>query len=396
MDNKVFIPLLFFLLLFGSCEKTVPPAPETNEVLEGPIEGLSEEEQERFRRGDEAFNDVFTSEEGLGPIFVATSCAGCHVGDGKGSPFVGFTRFGQSDTTGNDYLDQGGPQLQPKAIPGYEPETLPDGVSKTELIAPAVTGLGFLDRVPDQTLIDMADPNDADGDGISGCPHWQEIPDYVKPRKNSITQNGKYITRFGKKANSYDLRHQTALAYNQDMGVVSAFEPKDPHSGNPVEPEVSNRTIHDVVFYLKTLKAPKRRNTDDPKVKKGAEIFRSVGCAKCHKPTLETGPSPIDVLDRKTFHPYTDLLLHDMGPELDDGYAEGNALSSEWRTPPLWGLGLSKKAQGGELFLLHDGRAHSIREAILAHGGEAEGSRQSFEKLSSSKKERLIAFLRSL
>ncbi|MFB6257379.1 MAG: di-heme oxidoredictase family protein [Flavobacteriales bacterium] len=396
MRKAVFLLLPSFFLLTIGCEKTLPPAPPGNKVLEGPIEGLSQEELERFRRGDEAFNDVFTSGEGLGPLFVADQCASCHTGDGKGAPFIAFKRFGQSDTSGNNYLDQGGPQLQHKAIPGYNPETLPEGAPTSELLAPAVTGLGFLDAVPDQTLMDMADPNDANGDGISGRPHWQKIPDYVELRPNSISQNGKYIHRFGKKALTYDLRQQTAVAYNQDMGISSAFEPKDPHSGNPIDPEVSTRTINDVVFYLKTLKAPKRRNPNDQKVEKGEEVFRSIDCASCHKPNLKTGPSPIDELDRTTFHPYTDLLLHDMGPELNDGYTEGNALASEWRTPPLWGLGLSQKAQGGKLFLLHDGRANSIREAIRFHGGEAEDAKQAFEALSEKKKGQLIAFLRSL
>lgn len=384
-----------FLLLLG-CEKTLPPGPEENEVLEGPIEGLSKEERERFRRGDEAFNEVFTAEKGLGPLFVSSSCAGCHRGDGKGSPFVGFKRFGQSDTTGNDYLDQGGPQLQQKAIPGYQAEELPDGAAHTTLIAPAVTGLGFLDAVPDQSLIDMADPDDADGDGISGRPHWKELHPYITPRRNSISQNGSYIHRFGKKALTYDLLQQTALAYNEDMGVTSTFEPEDPHSGNVMDPEVSNRTIHDVVFYLKTLKAPKRRNEDGSEVQSGEDIFRDIDCADCHKPTLRTGPSPIEVLDNTEFHPYTDLLLHDMGPALNDGYTEGNALASEWRTPPLWGLGLSKKAQGGELHLLHDGRAQSIAEAIRLHGGEASDASQGFQNLSEQDKEDLIAFLESL
>lgn len=379
-----------------ACEKTMPPAPGENELLDGPIEGLSTSEQAQFLAGDEAFGEVFTIEKGLGPIFVANQCASCHPGDGKGSPFVLLTRFGQSDTTENLFLDVGGPQLQHKAIPGYQPEQLPSAATFSDLIAPAVSGLGFLDAVPDADLIALSDPDDADGDGISGRPHWNTVPNYVILRPNSISQNGKYISRFGKKGGAYDLLHQTSGAYNQDMGITSLFEPVDPYSGLEVDPEINTQTVNDVVFYLKTLKAPIPRNQDDPDVIAGKQIFTQIQCASCHTPTLNTGFSPIAVLSNKEFHPYTDLLLHDMGGGLDDGYTEGFALTSEWRTPALWGLGLSKDAQGGSYFLLHDGRAMSIEEAILLHGGEAEQSQSSYTQLSSIERERLIQFLESL
>ena len=180
------------------------------------------------------------------------------------------------------------------------------------------------------------------------------------------------------------------------MGVTSLFEPIDPYSGLEVDPEVSTQTVHDVVFYLKTLKAPIQRNQDDPDVLAGKQIFSDIQCASCHTPTLTTGFSPISALSNKEFHPYTDLLLHDMGPGLDDGYTEGYALTSEWRTPALWGIGLSKDAQGGSYFLLHDGRAMSIEEAILLHGGEAQQSRDNYNQLSEAEKELLIKFLESL
>ena len=388
--------ILSFVLFAIACEKTLPPAPDENSLLDGPMEGLSTEEQAQFLKGDEAFAEVFTVEKGLGPIFVATQCASCHPGDGKGSPFVKFTRFGQPDTMGNQFLALGGPQLQHKAIPGFQPEQLPAGATSTDLIAPAVTGLGFLDAVSDADLIAIADPNDANGDGISGRPHWNTIPGYVALRPNSISQNGRYISRFGKKAAAYDLLHQTSDAYNQDMGIASLFEPIDPYSGLEVDPEVSTQTIHDVVFYLKTLKAPIQRDQNNPDVLAGKQIFSNIKCASCHTPTLTTGFSPISALSNKEFHPYTDMLLHDMGPELDDGYTEGYALTSEWRTPPLWGIGLSKDAQGGAYFLLHDGRARSIEEAILLHGGEAEQSKTNYTQLTITEKEQLIKFLESL
>ncbi|MBL1232471.1 MAG: di-heme oxidoredictase family protein [Vicingaceae bacterium] len=393
--NK-FIVFTICSLTIVACEKTMPFAPEENELLDGPIDGLSVQQQIQFLKGDEAFGDVFTIEEGLGPVFVANQCASCHTGDGKGSPFVKFTRFGQPDTLGNQFLSMGGPQLQHKAIPGYLPEQLPLGATSTDLIAPAVSGLGFLDAVSDADLISLSDPNDANGDGISGRPHWNNIPNYVLFRPNAISQNGRYITRFGKKGGAYDLLHQTSGAYNQDMGITSLFEPIDPFSGLEVDPEVSTQTVHDVVFYLKTLKAPLRRNQDDSDVIIGEQLFSQIACAKCHVPTLRTSYSSIEALSNKVFHPYTDLLLHDMGAGLDDGYTEGFALTSEWKTPALWGLGLSKDAQGGTYFLLHDGRAKSIEEAILLHGGEAQQSKTMYTQLSETEKQQLIKFLESL
>ena len=384
------------MLLAIACEKTLPYTPVENELLDGPIEGLTTEQQIRFLKGDEAFGDVFTIEKGLGPIFVANQCASCHPGDGKGNPFVALVRFGQPDTLGNQYLKLGGPQLQHKAIPGFEPEKIPAGATLTTLIAPAVTGLGFLDAVSDSYLIEISDPNDMDGDGISGRPHWNIIPDYAVLRPNSIAQNGKYISRFGKKGNAYDLLHQTSGAYNQDMGITSLFEPIDLFSGLEEDPEVSTQIVNDVVFYLKTLKAPIQRDVNDPEVIAGKQIFTEINCASCHMPTLQTGFSPIELLSYKEFNPYTDLLLHDMGTGLDDDYTEGYALTSEWRTPPLWGLGLSKDAQGGSYFLMHDGRAMSIEEAIVLHGGEAEQAKNSYTLLTDTEKRRIIKFLESL
>lgn len=386
-----------FVMLAGfSCDKTMPLAPAEEEVLDGPLSDLSPTEQLQFLRGDEAFGEVFTIEKGLGPIFIASQCSGCHPGDGKGSPFVGFVRFGQTDSTGNTYLDLGGPQIQHKAIPGFEPEKLPPGVASTKLIAPAVTGLGFLDAVPDEELIKLADPLDLNNDGISGRLHWNTIPDYVQPRPESRTMRDRYITRFGKKGAVYDLLQQTANAYNQDMGITSLFEPIDAFSQQEVDPEINGQTIHDVVFYLKTLKAPIPRDQDDSDVQRGEVLFRDIGCDRCHISSMRTGPSPIAALSNIEFFPYTDLLLHDMGPGLDDGYTEGFALSSEWRTPPLWGLGLSKDAQGGSYFLLHDGRAKTIEDAILWHGGEAESVTDRYRQLNEQEKRQLNRFLESL
>jgi CxxC motif-containing protein (DUF1111 family) len=180
------------------------------------------------------------------------------------------------------------------------------------------------------------------------------------------------------------------------MGITSVFQPKDVYSLQDIDPEVSTQTVNDVVFYLQTLKAPIQRIQSNPEVIAGKQIFINIGCENCHKQTLKTGFSPIEALSNKEFHPYTDLLLHDMGSALDDGYTEGNAKTYEWRTPPLWGLGLSPKSQGGTYYLMHDGRATSIEGAILLHGGEAAKSKTNFQNLSQADKNALLKFLQSL
>jgi CxxC motif-containing protein (DUF1111 family) len=281
-------------------------------------------------------------------------------------------------------------------LPGYLPEEIPEGATFSKFTPPANTGLGFLELVSDEDILAMADPNDADGDGISGVPNWHELPEYITPAPGAISNNGKYICRFGKKASTYNLLQQTVTAYNQDIGITSTFNPVDVYSGNKTDPEVTDQTIHDVVAYLQTLKAPVRRNQSDPIVIEGESIFSGIGCASCHVPILETGFSPIDAISYKTIHPYTDLLLHDLGPELDDAYTEGSAHAWEWRTPPLWGLGLSPNSQGGQFYLMHDGRASSIEEAIEWHGGEGAAARQNFRSLSEEDKEKLMKFLNSL
>lgn len=380
-----------------SCDTFEPALPADQDLLDGPVEGLTASENIRFLRGDVAFNDViFTPETGLGPLFVANSCGTCHPGDGKGHPFTTLTRFGQYDGTGNQYMHMGGPQLQNRAIPGFEPEQLPAGVGFSRLTPPASTGLGYIDAVSDAEILSYADPDDVDGDGISGVPNWITMKAYLRVRPGAVIENGKYIGRFGKKAAAYDLDQQTSQAYNEDIGITSVYESLDTHSGLDTDPEITEQTIQDVVFYLRTLKAPIPRNSHQADIVSGKELFMAIGCGKCHRPQMTTGNSPIAALSNKTFYPYTDLLLHDMGPGLDDGYTEGSAKTSEWRTPPLWGLGLAKFSQGGRYFLLHDGRAGSIEQAILLHGGEGKKSRDTFNELTETDKSKLVRFLESL
>jgi len=389
--------LLTAVVLIQACSKLEPAASADDQLLDGPVEGLNYEQSRLFLAGDVAFNDdVFIEQTGLGSIFVATSCGSCHAGDGKGHPFTTLTRFGQTDSTGNQYMHMGGPQLQNRALPGYMPEQIPAGATFSKFTPPANTGLGFLELVSDADILAMADPNDTNGDGISGVPNWIGLPAFLTPNANAISQNGRYIHRFGKKAAAYNLLHQTVNAYNQDMGITSTFVPKDVYSGLDLDPEVSNQAVFNVVFYLQTLKAPIQRDQNNPEVIQGKNLFVQAGCESCHKQTLTTGPSNIAPLSNKTFHPYTDLLLHDMGPALDDGYTEGHAKKAEWRTPPLWGLGLSPNSQGGQYFLMHDGRAKSIEEAIQFHGGEAAGSKNKFNQMAAAEKNAILKFLKSL
>ncbi|MDP1728519.1 MAG: di-heme oxidoredictase family protein [Bacteroidota bacterium] len=394
--KRIIIGLCCFSLIL-SCSKFIPGLPPDTDILDGPVDGLTYAQNAQFLAGDKAFNDeVFNTTNGLGPIFVATSCGSCHAGDGKGTPFTTLTRFGQSDESGNKFLHLGGPQLQNRAIPGYTPESIPAGATFSKFTPPANTGLGFIELVSDSSILALADPNDINGDGISGVPNWRPLASYLTPAANAITQNGKYIHRFGKKAAAYNLLNQTVNAYNQDMGISSLLSPTDILTGNITDPEVSLKTIENVVAYLQMLKAPIQRDPSNARVLEGKKVFAQIGCENCHKENLTTGYSPVEALSYKTFHPYTDLLLHDMGSQLDDKYTEGSAKTYEWRTPALWGLGLSPNSQGGMYYLMHDGRATSMEAAIGMHGGEATNSVTKYNLLSQTQKESLILFLKSL
>ncbi len=174
-------------------------------------------------------------------------------------------------------------------FPGYKPEELPSGVGYSKLTPPANTGLGFIDAVSDEEILSWADPEDANGDGISGVPNWIGMKEYLYERPGYVEVNGKYIGRFGKKAAAYDLDQQTAQAYNEDIGISSSYEAYDTHSGLETDPEISDQAVQDVVFYLKTLKAPIQRNKNDDSVLAGKKIFNDVGCAGCHRPEMKTG-----------------------------------------------------------------------------------------------------------
>ncbi|MES2376760.1 MAG: di-heme oxidoredictase family protein [Bacteroidota bacterium] len=399
MNKNHFVVIGTFLLLLSliiACQKLEPAAPADDATLDGPVDNLTSAQNIQHLAGDVGFNgQVFTPPTGLGPVFVATSCGSCHAGDGKGHPFTTLTRFGKNDSLGRNEFDHG-PQLQERAIPGYAPEKLPAGASFARFTPPINSGLGFVELVSEDDILAMAAANVNNPDGVRGHPNWALLPTYIKISPNSKSQGNRYITRFGKKASTYNLLHQTILAYNQDMGIASSFDPSDVYTLLDTDPEISDKTIREVVFYLQTLKAPVQREPQHPDVTAGKALFSQIGCESCHKQTLRTGSSPVSALNNKEFHPYTDLLVHDMGPGLDDGYTEGSAKTSEWRTAPLWGLGLAPRSQGGQFFLLHDGRAHSIDEAIKLHGGEALVIKNRYNSLQENEKQKVIKFLNSL
>ena len=371
--------------------------------------------------------------DGLGPMFNAQACASCHVRDGRGSPETGeiglLFRLGVNTGEGQSPDPSYGGQLQDRAVlgvpaegtirrlyveeegayadgsrytlrrPVHEFDDLAYGPLAVEVmvsprLAPPVFGSGLLGAIPESDIVRAADPEDVDGDGISGRPNM------VLDALSGETVVG----RFGWKANVATVEEQVASAFSADVGITSALFPDEDCTAVQTEcaaalgggdPEIPADRMEKVVFYTKTLAVPARRDLDTPEVAAGAELFLDVGCAGCHQPRHETGDSDIDALAHQVIFPFTDLLLHDMGPGLADDRPDGEATGSEWRTPPLWGVGLTETVSGATFFL-HDGRARSLEEAILWHGGEAEPAATGFKSLTAEQRSNLIAFLGSL
>jgi CxxC motif-containing protein (DUF1111 family) len=399
----VIISIVLAVIGFNACSKLLPSMIDPSIGICGPI-SLSSTQTVLFSAGNDQFFANRTAATGLGPYFVATGCGSCHSSDNRGHPFTILTRFGQTDSTGNKFIAEGGPQLGKYCLPGLMPEQLPPGATSSQFIAPITAGVGFLEAVPDSEILAFAAANQNNPDGVRGHPNYNTIPSFASILPGTFPRaGGKWICRFGRKASVYSLLQQVANAYNRDMGITSSFLPYDPYNYldqtapvSPSLPEVDNTTLNSVVFYCQCLQTPAQRNAGDSMVVYGGRLFTQIGCATCHQPTLTTGYSPIAGLSNQAFNPYTDLLVHDMGPGLDDGYTEGSAKTSEWRTAPLWALGLAPNVQGGYTYLLHDGRAHSIEQAIGMHGGEAAVSEGRFAALSPSDRNALIAFLKSL
>lgn len=412
-----------------------------------PLANLSRETRRAHVVGNSFFNQNWvvapsstTARDGLGPHFQARSCSGCHFKDGRGRPpgegesmvsMVLRLSVPGRDTGGGPlpHPVYGG-QLNEHAIPGVTVEgttsirygkiegAYPDGtpyaLRKPEYriawgsdpagedlmvsprVAPPVHGLGLLEAVAEADVLAHADPEDTDGDGISGRPNrvWDVVAGTVA------------LGRFGWKAEQPGIRQQTAGAFVGDIGITSSLFPDENHSAAqaaampvlPVAggPEIDDRLLDRVVTYVRTLAPPARRDFDDPVVGRGEAHFTALGCARCHVPELQTADeASLSELAGQTIRPFTDLLLHDMGDGLADGRPAFEADGREWRTPPLWGIGLVETVNGHTL-LLHDGRARGFEEAILWHGGEAEAARLAFMALPAEERAAVIRFLESL
>lgn len=380
-----------------------------------------------------------TARDGLGPFFNSRACSGCHPKDGRSNP--PSPEFGNAhglllrlsvSGTGENGEAIGDPiyggQLQDQSILGVKYEgkidllyvesngTYPDGnvyslrkpyygikslqygdldpgVMISPRVGQQVFGLGLLEALAEQTILQFEDEFDSNGDGVSGKAN------YVW----DVEEQSLELGRFGWKANQPSLRQQAAGAFLGDMGITSSLFPnQECPSGIDCDtiqdggtPEISDENLNDVELYLQTLAVPARRNWDNQLVLEGKELFNNIGCATCHRPSMVTGNHKVSLLSNQKIYPYTDLLLHDMGDGLADNRPDFLASGKEWRTPPLWGLGLIETVNN-HTYLMHDGRARSIEEAILWHGGEAEQSKNQFRQLSKLEREKILAFLKSL
>ena len=413
---------------------------ETSRAFGHPVPGLNAQDQYAHDLGDGAIEQTFVTapaplNSGLGPLYSNVSCISCHHNDGKGNPTAGLVNSSLlirlsipgTDAHGGALGVPGyGTQLQDLANFGVLPEakvnisytenvfTFPDGETSSlrtpaytlnspyiplpatylmsPRMAPPFFGLGLLQGIPESTLLSFADENDANGDGISGHPNyvWDSLQGRV------------LIGRFGLKANNASIAAQVAGAYQQDMGITSSAFRRESVFGQlqfdnrADDPELPDSILHAVTFYIKSLAVPARRNVTDPVALQGENIFRILNCSGCHIPTMQTGTDvTLKAISNQRIHPYTDLLLHDMGPGLADNRPDFLATGREWKTPALWGIGLFEKTNGIP-FYLHDGRARTIEEAILWHGGEAQNARDRFAALSTADRKALVKFIKSL
>ena len=396
--------LVALLLALGpagaGCSKLMTTAPEPGNLFDSPLDGLTAAELAAFAEGDAQFGNAFAIQTGLGPIFNNVSCASCHSGDGRGDLKNVLVRF---SVAGDPSLHLGGPQIQDRAIPGAEGERLPGGVDVSRRLPPPVFGVGLIEAVPIDSILLRADPADADGDGISGRPNMVTPAAFV-PDLEPGGGPGPVLGRFSRKAQVSSLLQQTAEAYHQDIGITTDFLPdenKNPQASRATEaadraadPELPAAVVRQVVAYLRLL-APPASGGMNAQRERGRQVFTSIACAKCHVPTLRTGPNATAALAHKEATLYSDLLLHDMGEGLADHRVDGSADGYEWRTAPLWGLRIMRDFLNGDAFLLHDGRARSVEEAIRMHGGEAQAARDAFAALSASDRAALLDFVES-
>jgi CxxC motif-containing protein (DUF1111 family) len=402
-----------------------------------PAPNLSAARLDLHEEGDEAFEAAFgaigSPNPGLGPVFDNVSCESCHVGDGRGrapNPGEQAESFlyrasiaGKGPHNGPNPVPGFGTQLQLRGA-GISPDVtaviqyvenqgvfgdgtafslraptytltgayqgLPAGVLVSPRAAPAMLGLGLLEAVPQAEILGIA-VLQAVTRQVSGKPNWVW---------NEVLQRVD-LGRFGWKANNPSLVQQTAGAYNGDMGITSNLFPAEGCEGtDPLcarhAAEVDDDVVAAVAFYSRTLGVPARRNLNDPLTRQGELLFHTTGCANCHVATLRTGfLAGVPEVSNQTIHPYTDLLVHDMGPGLADNRPDFQANGQEWRTAPLWGIGLVQIVNGHTNFL-HDGRARNLLEAILWHGGEAAAAQAKVKAMSVAQRAALLAFLQSL
>jgi CxxC motif-containing protein (DUF1111 family) len=392
--------LVGLALLLG-CDSVMTEAPTAGDEFSAPFDGMTQDLNSAFVEGDENFERAFTVAEGLGPIFNNIACEGCHPGDGRGTPEMGFFRFSR----GSDLaVDIGGPQHQDKAIPGIPLEVVPAGVDRSFRLPPPVFGVGLIEAIPVATITAHADPDDEDGDGISGRPNWVLPPDFV-PAHHVGGGSELQLGRFSRKAQVTSIIEQVAAAYQQDMGITNDFIPVENHHpqagggialGDEVpDPEIGASTVLLTAMYVRLLQPP-ARGKETAEVQRGEQLFAEIGCANCHVPSMRTGTNPIPELSGVDADLYSDLLLHDMGPGLADNRPDGDANGSEWRTAPLWGTRLVGDFLNGEEFYLHDGRASSVDEAIRLHGGEAQAIKDGYEALGADAQMAVVEFVKSL
>ena len=397
---KISVTIIAAALILQACDALLTEPPAHGEGFDDAFFGLSKAELAAFARGDEAFEHAFSVKEGLGPIFNQPACESCHARDGKANPRANLIRFGKTTAGVTDLmLNVGGPQLQDHSIPGVKPEILPaDANAISPRSGPVAFGMGLIEAIPDSVILLNADPNDLNADGISGRPNMVSAPGYI-----STTGSPPFVGRFGRKAGVAFLLQQVVTAYQQDIGITTEYLPVEaghPQAGAGVrddaaDPELSGTVVNDVVSYLRML-TPPNRGAITTEVQQGEQQFTQIGCGSCHVPKMTTGLSPIKPLNRVDAYLYSDLLLHDMGPELADNFYEGAATGTEWRTTPLWGLRLVGEFTSGTPFYLHDGRSSNLIEVIQLHGGEAAGARTRFLQLTESQRNALIKFLESL
>lgn len=401
----------------------------TSAAFEKPASNLTPDEIVRHDVGDPLFErshiPLATHEgAGLGPLFNANSCVACHVRNGRGAPVPGVSlvRVALQEANGATPVPEWEWQIQDHAIFGHQPEATMDltwqeepqagdepplqkvhvglirpngeAVADSEMnrslrTAPPLIGLGLLEAVPDQAILSHADPDDRDGDGISGRPVLLERG-----------QGQQALGRFGWKAGTATVQEQTAEAYVNDMGLTTAAGPETNRTAEGQPADITWDELTAVTFYSQSLGAPAtKRPAKDPVVSKGSALFGDLQCAACHVPSHATSSDPdavVQAIRGQTIWPYTDLLVHDMGPGLDDGVAEhGYTRSAEWRTAPLWGLGLTQRVNGKAGYL-HDGRARTVDEAIRWHGGEAEGAKENYLALAPRDRQALLDWLQGL